>query len=199
MNTQMSSMRFLTGMILALGLLCLVPGQVYAQDLSIEEALQIAQTQSRKAGFSQVFFPKSTIGDVLEGSVHIEVSNGWAVRRSVLMVVGLDADGNETGSFIQSDALSGLGQIDLALYQAQIDALNTRRGMTSVTSTFTSAELQDMLDSDVVNGLIFVPSTNSDGAGGTVMTLAVGAASSPRSLSPGMMLRRSPCPPDCDF
>ncbi|MBX2817023.1 MAG: hypothetical protein KTR24_13540 [Saprospiraceae bacterium] len=202
MNTQTSSMRIVSGIIFTVCLLCMVPNEAFSQDddrLSRAEALRTASNQSRKAGFSQIFFSKSIIRDVLVSSENIRVSSGRSPDRlSVLMIIGLDGSGDEIGdTYLQSNTLSRPDIIDRSTFDAQVAAAESFNRMTQVSSIFSSADLLEMVDSEESNGLMFVPSANTDDDGNDVLTLAVGVASSPRAISDGSTLRRSPCPPDC--
>lgn len=173
-----------------------------SQDIQSSKAILEARKHSTASGFRNLGFSKANLTAVLEGANALKLYNGLTNgdrRNAVLMIIGLDASGNEIGdTFLQADSRSVQVKISRAVKELQVANVAKNRRITAFSTSFSASELLKILSTNGVEGLDFVPSTSLDADGKSVLTMIAVPSGSTPEVS-GMKAMKSPCPPDCKF
>lgn len=185
--------------LIMLACMVLLSADAYSQTLPGRAERLALRANSKAAGFSQIFFAKNTFQRVLQGADRVRFFNGIGAssRSGVLMVIGLDANGNEIGNeFLQADVNNIPAMISREVKDQQVAAAEANSRITAFMSEYDVASLQEVLATPGATGVTFAPTTVTGTDGSQILTISVVPATSSIStmrLAP----KAAPCPPEC--
>jgi len=180
--------------------LCLLgSNDLIGQNVDKNVAKKEARENKREAGFESINFSKARLNQVLSNAAAVRLFNGIpnSARSAVLMIIGLDANGNEIGdTFIQSDENGVSVDLSRAVKELQVTNAENDSKVTAFSTSFSKENIEQLINSPGVDGIDFSPSKVPDADGNAVLSLTASPTGSSSAVE-SMSSFRSPCPPEC--
>jgi hypothetical protein len=170
--------------------------------LSPQEAIAESNALSGSFGFSQVYFSKNDINQMLqqEGSAGVRF---YTVRQSgflgfpgspSVMAVAVRSDGTEIGSYLRMDGYSS-DALDQSSARSELER-SYNSGFATTAATFSGTDLSGSIMQESGDGLHIKP--GHDGSNNSMIIVASNRTSAGSNDEGTSYFRAAqPCPPDC--